>query len=248
MDRRYTFYYYFIVISVLVIGAAGLWAMLQVANPYTQPAQSPWAFITGLGEGLGSVEDDPRIQQISQTSQVESFASAVDFKEYLEEAESLYGGSLGFVMNTRAISALAIDSAVDFGVPMLAESSAGIGAGGGQQVDRFSTTNVQVQGIDEPDILKTDGRENYLPLYSQASPYAAKTGWLYSKSSYWRAQTLSADRRIQRRYSGRDFSGYASRGSSLPLHDELLCYCSFAGSSAWCSLRRIRRRLFVFPL
>ena len=44
---------------------------------------------------------------------------------------------------------------------MAAESIGAAGATGGDSADSFSTTNVQVQGIDESDLIKNDGKYIY---------------------------------------------------------------------------------------
>lgn len=80
------------------------------------------------------------------------FKSSEDFQKYLDEMEGEVYYSLGAVRNMAAPQ-LAVD---DMG---LADSQ--VGMGGGETADRFSTTNVQVLGIDEPDILKTDGQQIY---------------------------------------------------------------------------------------
>jgi hypothetical protein len=48
------------------------------------------------------------------------------------------------------------------GAPVAAEDSAGAAAGGGQSAVDFSGTNLQVAGVDEADVVKTDGRYLYM--------------------------------------------------------------------------------------
>lgn len=83
-------------------------------------------------------------------AKVEKFNSEQDFKDYLAKAPSPASGfGLGGVQE------LALPNAV--GAPALKSTDQAAPA-----PDRYSQTNVQVQGIDEPDIVKTDGKEIYI--------------------------------------------------------------------------------------
>lgn len=82
--------------------------------------------------------------------ELSKFASEEEFRNYLSEAEvSLFGGI--------ASSGLGLETPVatreDISLQALQEGA----PGGGAPVERVSQTNVQVAGIDEPDIVKTDG-------------------------------------------------------------------------------------------
>ncbi|MFA5107359.1 MAG: beta-propeller domain-containing protein [Patescibacteria group bacterium] len=74
-----------------------------------------------------------------------AFTSADEFATYLETAKQYTNYFSG---SSRAISE-ALPSSTDAGLPTKEGSAAGI--------SRVSETNVQVQGIDEPDVVKTDG-------------------------------------------------------------------------------------------
>jgi len=83
-----------------------------------------------------------------------AFASAEEFKQYLEQAsqdEMFFGGSMGMsepiMMENRALDA---------------RSDTAFKASGSASMNRVSQTNVQVGGIDEPDMVKTDGKEIYV--------------------------------------------------------------------------------------
>lgn len=98
---------------------------------------------------------------------ISTFSDADDFREYLSRAPS--GGSgigLGDSVQrapTRREFAAEGDAAAPRGqLEQAAPSRGSAGGGGGAAVRRESDTNVQVEGIDEPDILKTsDGRLFY---------------------------------------------------------------------------------------
>lgn len=82
-----------------------------------------------------------------KNSEIKKFASAQEFQDYLEKSKNIsasFGGRGGGGTVT-----LEAKSADTLGVPQTAAPS------------RVSETNVQVAGIDEPDAVKTDGKEIY---------------------------------------------------------------------------------------
>jgi len=86
----------------------------------------------------------------SSTQQVVAFTSTNDLRTYLETAKKTFPTTGSFV--TR-------DSA-EIGLPALNESkdvTSGLSA-----TSRFIGTNVQVGGLDEPDVMKSDGRGIYV--------------------------------------------------------------------------------------
>ncbi len=101
----------------------------------------------------GRLPQPPVSPSVSELT-VEKFSSEEDFKAYLLEAELGYSGfvSLG------AARATALPEGM--GAPSFLETD---GKGGGEP-ERVSETTVQVPGIDEPDIVKTDGKEIYFSL------------------------------------------------------------------------------------
>ena len=131
-----------IVVSVFVVG---VWPFL-----YDQPQLSP--------------------VEITGSDKIRTFNSDEEFRSYLVESESLSNGSnvimaRGFVASEEMAwsdspTAMAISSSDDAGF------GASLGSKGeswsGRGVDRVSNTNVQVEGIDEPDIVKTNGKEIFV--------------------------------------------------------------------------------------
>jgi len=85
----------------------------------------------------------------SEIKDIKKFASEEEFKDYLAKgaAESGYSG-------------LTMDGGLKTAMPPVSLEMEGIG-GGGEALERVSETNVQVTGVDEPDIVKTDGKEIY---------------------------------------------------------------------------------------
>ncbi|MFH1314936.1 MAG: beta-propeller domain-containing protein [Candidatus Uhrbacteria bacterium] len=152
----------FALASIMIMLAIGLWVLAYFSLKYEQN------LIPDIPDIFENVTD-----VIVGQGEVAKFESAEDFKQYLAEVRSTYMDSYGFggfvetsqfrggdVM-VLAEEATAVDSSG------LNEVS-GMGAGAAPTADRVSETNVQVQGIDEPDIVKTDGQEIY---YSQEEIY-----------------------------------------------------------------------------
>ena len=107
------------------------------------------------------------LQQLSQTlnlhpnkpsagKQIQKFASEADFKAYLAKAETAQ--SYAGLSNSapRPLAEVAAPSGMGLDTNQANKSLDTSGA-----AQRVSDTNVQVLGIDEPDIVKTDGQEIY---------------------------------------------------------------------------------------
>lgn len=92
------------------------------------------------------------------------FLSIEEFKSYLQKSESLGQGG-GIRVETAMVTPNA--------VPAAKEAPLGTGASAPDLAysQRVSQTNVQVTGIDEPDIIKTDGKKIYFsPGYVYGGP------------------------------------------------------------------------------
>ncbi len=89
---------------------------------------------------------------------VAAFTSQQEFKEYIEASSAGYGFYGGF-----AAGAVMTDMAMAEGAPV---PTAAKGEAQATEPSRVSETTVQVLGIDEPDIVKTDGNHIYFsPSY-----------------------------------------------------------------------------------
>lgn len=109
------------------------------------------------------VQPDQTENTMERERGIASFSSTEEFQGYLAEADSLndYFGMWGVRSATTGF-------ADDVMMPEMMEEvgmAEGFGAGDSMEkavsVERVSETNVQVQGIDEPDIVKTDGKQIY---------------------------------------------------------------------------------------
>ena len=102
----------------------------------------------------------------SEIEGIERFGSEEDFKNYLREAElSSYGLGIGGGFGRGGV--VSEEGMAPVAAPLdTGEKSA--------EPERISDTNVQVEGIDEPDIVKTDGQEIY---FSSTQNYYWKWSW-----------------------------------------------------------------------
>ena len=111
---------------------------------------------------LGTTKTVPRTPSIKQSFKIEKFKSDEEFKNYAAESSRSLAGLFGEAFF--ATDMLRLDISESTGVPGGAFGSPALESA---VPERISTTNVQVAGVDEPDIVKTNGKQIY---YSQQSP------------------------------------------------------------------------------
>jgi len=158
-----------IIVFVLAIGLSVVASQYNLLAPFLEN-----------NEGLSGLIA-PVIHQ-SGAEAIKSFASEQDFKNYLakaSEAQSVSSGAYGRGGGP-AMKSLSVGTEAGI-APQAMDNAApsSVGTGGGTAA-RVSDTNVQVAGIDEPDIVKTDGQniytssENYFRYYG--SPILMEKG------------------------------------------------------------------------
>lgn len=91
---------------------------------------------------------------------LKKFTSVADFKDYLQKV-----GNRSNLSRFNTFSALPVSQSEGESLGGVPKSSVGLPAAGGGEADRFSQTNVQVKGIDEPDIVKTNGKDIYFSTH-----------------------------------------------------------------------------------
>lgn len=121
-------------LPLIIIAALGLGAC-SVRKTATQPQSS------------GSLENI-----LAAQSSVKKFASAQELKDFFAKRPAAAGAGQGAAMDARSLTAK------ESAVPSAAPAATGMGGGAAQT---FSTTNIQVQGVDESDLTKTDGAYIY---------------------------------------------------------------------------------------
>jgi inhibitor of cysteine peptidase len=126
-------------------------------------------FLTGCSESIvntnnNKLESTTSVEYLKDQSKIQKFSSEDDLRNFLEKntQENSYYYSTGrsALGGSMAKSSVTIDMAMDF------EESASIGNFDGDSQstssDDYSTTNIQVEGVDEADIVKTDGKYIYV--------------------------------------------------------------------------------------
>jgi uncharacterized secreted protein with C-terminal beta-propeller domain len=115
------------------------------------------AFVLGnKSKPIPIVSNQKNQSQDAIKTNIATFKSEQEFKEYLAKSSSQSGFGFGGGMLNSMDSVVATKSL-----------SSPAAFGGSQEASRVSQTNVQVSGIDEPDIVKTDGSEIYLSRENQ---------------------------------------------------------------------------------
>ncbi|MDA2936380.1 beta-propeller domain-containing protein [Patescibacteria group bacterium AH-259-L05] len=110
------------------------------------------------------VQPPDELLPIPEAEGIEKFASKQEFKDYLASAPETSTGYTGFGgmgLGVRAMPQLAMPEGMSVDAPLAAPMETGEAIGGFGAPERVSETTVQVPGIDEPDIVKTDGKEIY---------------------------------------------------------------------------------------
>jgi uncharacterized secreted protein with C-terminal beta-propeller domain len=95
--------------------------------------------------------------EISQSNDFKTFNSLNELENFLKEnqEEGVFYGTDG---RTAGIAEAAMDS----GAPSGTAGSVASASAGEKSADDYSTTNIQVEGVDEPDLVKNDGKYIYV--------------------------------------------------------------------------------------
>ncbi|SEO92869.1 Secreted protein containing C-terminal beta-propeller domain [Halogranum amylolyticum] len=174
-----------IAMVALLVGTAVGAGVYAVAGPSDGLAvQAPSSGPGSSGSGAAATDET------ATTADVAAFESAAAFRDYLDAAAARGDGSHGtrFLNSPRATETVAVDdtatmTAAPTSTPQAtaveAESTAAdgsAGGSGGSDVERVSGTNVQVTGIDEPDVVKTDGESVYYARGTRHGFHPGKRG------------------------------------------------------------------------
>lgn len=154
MDRKHIFF---------VTGSLAVLALALAVVLMSVPALRE----LGRGVGVGDFGSGESTLRRSGAERVGAFSSEAEFRNYLAQAKSLGVGSsvggLGVGMETVSFAAPATTN--------VAKDASGFGSA--RTSPRVSETNVRTEGVDEPDIVKTDGSNIY---YSREARYLYRGG------------------------------------------------------------------------
>ena len=159
---------------------------------------------------------DPTVTPvISEKIGFEKFASEEEFKNYVEESAGAVSGFFGIA--PRVMMEMG-DVGVQREMGLAPEAAVGMGAG---EPERVSETTVQVKGIDEPDIVKTDGKEIY---FSSQSPFYRVPGRPMSVSEQMIMPPSEGETRVIRAFPPADLAkeGEIEKTGDLLLDNDIL--------------------------
>jgi len=135
------------------------------------------AIVTGTAlVAIGGLSEDTGTEPVELDTSgegVTTFDSDTEYRTYIQRGQSRSGhGSprvVGFADRTVVETDAAAESSFSRSGGDAAAGGDDVAAGGesGGSADRYSETNVQVSGIDEPDVLKTDGKSIYYAGYER---------------------------------------------------------------------------------
>ncbi|MFA5076686.1 MAG: beta-propeller domain-containing protein [Patescibacteria group bacterium] len=179
MDKKRTIII-LVVIMVLALGGYLGFKLLKPESeqPSGQLTNNVGNFTGGSDWSSGTVE-----QQLANQSQIKRFGSLEELQNFLESnSGSSYGYSSYGMMKSLAVeTGLAVDS-LALGAPQAVADGRG---GGGS--DDYSRTNIQVAGVDEADIIKTDGKYIYVVVQNDlyvVDAYPANQASVLTKISF----------------------------------------------------------------
>ncbi|MFH0819486.1 MAG: beta-propeller domain-containing protein [bacterium] len=136
----------FLVILTIIVWGAVIFYSYQNLGQTPQP----------LTNTQPTLPKDKPIKSLSKV-EMKKFASESEFKDYLTKVPEVTVGGLGYLATDGVAQKMEAPMALNAGEAGLQTAE----RGGGGEASRVSQTNVQVEGIDEPDIVKTDGQEIY---------------------------------------------------------------------------------------
>lgn len=181
-------------IAVLIISAVA--AATVVVLFYFSIPQKSVSILPGISpsQNAGKVDD------------IKKFSSEEEFKNYLQAGQT----ETGFDLGSARMKAEGFDA-----IPLAPSAvPGGMGAGGPETPERVSETNVQVAGIDEPDIVKTDGK----------SVYFSPDIYYYDWSEYYQPKNPTGETKVIKAFPPADLSEDATidKQGNLLLRDNIL--------------------------
>ncbi|PLX25877.1 hypothetical protein C0580_01245 [Candidatus Parcubacteria bacterium] len=142
-------YGYMVIWIMILIVVASISLVFILSASFVQDQRKYQDIFARLG--------DPFNISLHQTNEIKAFSSPDELASYISQISEFdsYSGSARNMVLEAAPSAM--DGTDEWGLNDLQNINLGLGG----ESQRVSGTNVQVEGIDEPDILKTDGKEIY---------------------------------------------------------------------------------------
>ena len=157
-----------IIMLIFAFVLTGCSLLVKKPGPAKPPIshRQPAASISTSSEQISQALSAPISQQLAAQSKIKKFVNYDELKEFLEQSSvSTYPSSVMRGLGVDTWKGMEMDFAEDMALsevaaPMAKTMEAGEATGLGGAQD-FSQTNVQVEGVDEADIIKTDGKYIY---------------------------------------------------------------------------------------
>ena len=142
-----------VIMSVIVLALAVLLSgcVSLRKKPPVAPVPAPINNNQQNNQGKGSLES-----QLAAQTKIKKFNNLAEYKEFLENTAGSFGGygyGGGIAKESAAMPGL--------GAPMAVEDNGLKAPAAPESSPDYSRTNVQVEGVDEADIIKTDGKYVY---------------------------------------------------------------------------------------
>jgi len=141
-----------VLVAGVLVGAGTFAVLSQTDSPVEQPNTT------------AEPSDNPGVFTLpaaGEDADIEQFENEEAFQSYVQRGQRLDSGPIGrprmVGLNGDVVEEATFDSASPSATPEAGDD----GGGASGSPDRVSDTNVQVQGLDEPDILKPDGNHVY---------------------------------------------------------------------------------------
>jgi inhibitor of cysteine peptidase len=169
----------------LITGCSLPFISKQQAKPAPVVPKNP---VTKDEESLVKAEQSI-LGQLKNQSNIKKFASLDELGEFLENTDTGLSGAYGMGRGMAVEMDFALD-AVSEAMPMAKTASPGLinqGVDNDGGSDDYSKTNVQVEGVDEADIIKTDGKNIYALVKNDLyiiKAYPAESSEVLSKISF----------------------------------------------------------------
>jgi uncharacterized secreted protein with C-terminal beta-propeller domain len=170
-----------IIFIILLIAILSFFYLVNLINkPESTPATEP----PKISTGIQTTPAKNISEQLARQSQIRKFNNYDELKTFLEEnsASSDFYYSRGFGGEVEMMKTL---SAPMVEMEEISDSSGSQAVGAGSS--DYSTTNIQVEGVDEADIIKTDGKYIYAVAKNDLfiiNAHPAKDSEIISKISF----------------------------------------------------------------
>ncbi len=175
MTNKATIKIIIVLAFIFVFSGCSLFPKVSLPNIKNSPDDN-----LGVDTGDAKTIDE----QLTAQSRINKFTDLDKLKEFLEQGEGI--SDYGYSGLERAVDMDFAGEAL-VNAPLATKQAVGEATGFGAGADDFSKTNVQVEGVDEADIIKTDGKYIYAVVKNDlfiVSAYPAEEAEILAKIEF----------------------------------------------------------------